>query len=190
MALIIGRTVKVCWSDKKRKWDVSENDLIAINGVDFVKLPRRGNGGFSRLVFSDCPNKPKPLPNNYSLTSSLGYIELQIKRNKQHIAELSAALHQEVPALFQGLASADEQPQKKRRCVPRAEMREQRAHPQILSIDMPAFENIEAAPLMAVKPVNGRDELAVPLSDLERVIRFFAICWLLAGVHARDTHLR
>ena len=110
-ALKLERFWRLTTHDGEAKWEVDNNQIVEVGDSLFVKLPRSA-AGFSKLVFHKCDQVPKPLPRNYSLTASLGYIELQKLRNEKQSEDLLAQDHENVPALFQQCAAP---PQKKKR---------------------------------------------------------------------------
>ena len=103
-ALKLERIWRFTTDDGEAKWEVDNNHVVEVGESLFVKLPRSA-AGFAKLVFHKCDQVPKPLPRNYSLTASLGYIELQKLRNEKQSEDLLAQDRERVPALFQQCAA-------------------------------------------------------------------------------------
>ncbi len=71
----------------------------------YVKLYKIGTlSGFTRLVVEDCPGLPAKLPKGFSLTWSLGYVNLVTIRNDAQseymLAEQNATEQGTIPEFF------------------------------------------------------------------------------------------
>ena len=176
-ALKLERFWRLTTDAGKAKWEVDNNHIVEVGESLFVKLPRSA-AGFSKLVFHKCDQVPKPLPRNYSLTASLGYIELQKLRNEKQSEDLLAQDQDIVPALFQQCAA----PPKKKRAT-RQILQDMRSKPEALELD------IEGVPVKVLRPVHPRDDLCVELcaASIARVIAFLLGKWLQRGQHAEAT---
>lgn len=161
-ALKLERIWRFTTDDGEAKWEVDNNHVVEVGESLFVKLPRSA-AGFAKLVFHKCDQVPKPLPRNYSLTASLGYIELQKLRNEKQSEDLLAQDQESVPAVFQHCAA----PPKKKRAT-RQSLQEMRSKPQALELD------IEGVPVKVLRPVHPRDDLCVELcaASIAHVIAF------------------
>ena len=162
-ALKLERFWRLTTHDGEAKWEVDNNHIVEVGESLFVKLPMSA-AGFSNLVFHKCDQVPKPLPRNYSLTASLGYIELQKLRNEKQSDDLLAQDQASVPALFQQCAAP---PQKKKRAS-RQILQEMRSKPEALELD------VDGVPVKVLRPVHPRDDLCVELcaASIARVIAF------------------
>ena len=166
--------VNVTWvittGDGIKKWHVTESQTLKVGSRTFVKLPR-SKSQFAILVFHGCTTLPNPLPQNFSLSASIGYNNLVVQRNTQQAQELqNAYVESSVPDIFKDIVRENELAKER---ASRAQIKENRQAPETLVLNL---EDDEEAPwaLELVKPLNARDELAVELDEhvINKVIKY------------------
>ena len=141
-ALKLERFWRLTTDDGQAKWEVDNHHVVEVGDTLFVKLPRPA-AGFSKLVFHKCDQVPKPLPRNYSLTASLGYIELQKQRNQKQSEDLLAQDREQIPSLFQAAAN-----QRKKRRTTREGLQELRSKPEAIEL------NVDGMTVKVLRPVH------------------------------------
>ena len=155
MSVEIETVYKVTYSGTA-KWDVDSKSLVYVEGKAFVKLARSSTG-FCKLVWHGCGQLPDPLPKEYSLTCSKGYVELTGIRNKLQSDYMIEKGQEALPELFKGKAS----PSKSR--VSRSDVRTMRANPDTL--ELPVELNDCNVVVQALRPVHPRDDLTVEFTS-------------------------
>ena len=160
-----GMTRYFCYG--QAKWDLKSCELQrAQDGTDMVKLCKGGLClGFPRLVFSQlgCHRN-----NEWTLSSSVGYKELQDLRNEACAQEARQEFLKNLPKWQH--ATAKEKPKR----ASRAQMKDKRATVSTIKIDVPVpwGEPGEIQSLKIAKPILASDELTVELS--KEIIDFAA----------------
>ena len=107
----------------KAEWRVQDSELIEIDGAEYVQLKKgkANHHGFPRLVYAKLglaePDKA------WTLSTSIGYKELQDLRNQAQCAALESQREEQLPAWQRGKAKAKKTPKSKHQL---AELREHR----------------------------------------------------------------
>lgn len=180
MALTIERIFRVtATDDKKVRWFVEPGLLVEVEGRTFVKLPRAGiQSGFTRLVFHGCHDVPRPLPEGFSLSASLGYRCLVALRNGKQQEDFAAAALADVPEMFR---AAGEVVCKTKPRVSRTQRKEWRGKPTVITIRIPAYDDKDERPLDVLCPAHPRDDLAIEFSELEAVAAYLRSAGFSSG---------
>ena len=143
--------------DPKVEWGIDESDIIDINGVSFLLLRkgRTSHSGFARLVYSMVGLRDR----TWSLSTSVGYKELQKRRNDAQRANLETSMLDKMPTWQRSTAKV------KVGRNTRSKLQELSEHRGVLSITVPGVNDDEGEQVEVVTPVHSRDELRVELDE-------------------------
>ena len=156
----------------KVEWKIMPKRVQEIDGTEFVKIQPHDKG-FIRLASEGIVAS---VPRNATLCHCEGMKELLRLRNEKQRSDFEAAAPRPEPCgLFD--APPGEEPAKKRArsMLKRAQQRELRQSPELLSMDLPATEEHgEPVTIKVVRPAHPCDDLCIELAPepIERVIAF------------------
>ena len=93
------------FAGSKAVWELTVDDVLTFDGLEFVKLPRAGvNFGFTRVILDGCHTAPNPTPKGFSLKQSRGYCELMNQRNSAQSESLVDETAAKIPDMFKKAA--------------------------------------------------------------------------------------
>ena len=155
----------------KAEWRVQDTELIKIDGAEFVQLKKgkANHHGFSRLVYAklDLSEPDK----SWTLSTSVGYKELQDLRNQAQCAALESQRQEQLPAWQRGKAKAKAKDTRKSK----HQLAELRDHRGVLKVALPsAIEGAEIVEIEVVTPVINSEDLRVKHDEdtIARVLAF------------------
>lgn len=173
-----------------RKWEVKPSMTVRADDTLFVKLPKMKPlcCGFARMC---C----KGVAGDVSLAASEGYRLLMKLRNNAQSAELQnesspvkaepAKLTKPKQSLLKDMfakqrLSEDESAAKRARLT-REEIHQKREQPSSILVMVPAFGEFEQKEIRVLRPVNGRDDLAVQFDVDARGLGGKMICFYICA---------
>ena len=123
--------------DPKVEWRINESDIIDINGVPFVLLRkgRTSHSGFARLVYSMVGLEDR----TWTLSTSVGYKDLQKRRNDDQRANLETSMLDKMPTWQRSTAKV------KVGRNTRSKLQELSEHRGVLSITVPGVNDDEGS---------------------------------------------
>jgi len=155
-------------NEKKAKWEIKRELITELDGTKFVKLQPH-DYGLMRIITQGSETAPKPLPKDFSLTSSIGLRTLIKLRNDAQTRELQADEAPRNP-LFRSTT-----PQiAKRPRLSRSNLKAMRSKPEPLTITIPASGDSGVMDVQVLRPVHPRDDLWVEydLHILSRILEY------------------
>ena len=167
-SLNVTTTTKLQFLGRKAEWQIKRDDLINVEGTEFLKLCRGGtNLGFPRLVFDVDDASSLPEKADRKLTASKGYQKLLDLRNHAQSQELISNL----PS-WQRRAAPLQQARPKR--ATRQSLRDQVINRCSIAITIPAVGDHAEKTVQVVRPVYSCEDLAVEftLSNVEHIVAF------------------
>ena len=149
----------------KAEWKVHHSELIELNGTQYVELKKGkcNHHGFPRLVYTMAELDDK----DWSLTSSIGYKELQSLRNEAQRAALTSAQLEALPTWQR--ASAKLKPKRTSRC----KLKELSEHRGVLTINVPGANGTATKAIEVITPVYSAEDIRVKL-DVQTVMHVLA----------------
>ena len=171
MALELTTFRKFQFAGEKAWWEIKPADIVMINDVEYLKLPRAGiNIGFTRLVVENCESVAYPLPRGFSLTQSRGYDALLQLRTTAHENDLLKEHNSKVPEMFRTSMRKAKQVR-----LTKELLVELKDHPDVVWITIPPCGSyIEPVIISVKRPLHPREELSVQCEGavLQRIIEF------------------
>ena len=170
MSLELKTARKLGFAGSKCTWNLKHDDVITIDGSEYIKLPRAGiNYPFTRLVADGCDAIAKPLPSGFSMTQSRGYTQILELRNTAQSEALVDQAKANVPAMFRNVAKVKEVK------LTREKMLEFKDSPEVLTIQLPPFGDFDEPFHVEMKrPMYAREDITVTIevAVIKRVIEF------------------
>ena len=154
--------------DGKAKWELRDEDLLQVDGVQFVRLKRTGvNYGFPRLVKERIALIDEMAANSWSLSTSTGYNNMMATRNRLHEEHMRSVRLQALPAWQRATAKVQMR-------NPRSVLKELAEHREVMSIEVPDAGGGSPVPIVMLRPLTFSEGLIVRLDvqNLEHILAY------------------
>jgi hypothetical protein len=164
MSLELITVEKLKHSNGKTFWEIREKDIIKIGDRRYLKLPCKGTHGFGRL----CEEQMQTQSRCLSLTQSIGYTDLVMRRNKIQSESLVQQQAASVPSMFKSTFK----PKTNRVTV--CKRKDAKAHPEVMEMTIPSFGDYGELTMTVMRPISDREDLVVEFdaTAIGRVIAY------------------